>query len=171
MFALSLPGLVWHESVNTGFILIGLIVVITMLVLGIAGIWKVFEKAGQPGWAAIIPLYNTWVLAEIVGKPGWWGLYPLLSWIPFVGWLGIIVVSIYMALLVAKQFGKSAAFGFFGLWLFSFIGYLILGFGNAQYHAPGANPTDSATPGYPPVNPLPPAPTVTPPQPPAGPFQ
>jgi uncharacterized protein DUF5684 len=146
----------WSPGVNIGFIFTGLLLGLTILVVGIVGLWKVFEKAGQPGWASIIPLYNSWVLAEVAGKPGWWGLYPLLGSIPFLGWVATITVSLYLAFLIAGNFGKSKAFGFLGLWLFSFVGYLILGFGDAQYHAPGTTPPAPTDPNMPPTNPLPP---------------
>src|SRR5665213_2880385 len=63
-------------------------------VIGIVAMWKVFTKAGRPGWAAIIPIYNYWVLFEISGKPGWWALTALLGFIPFVGSLVILVLYI-----------------------------------------------------------------------------
>ncbi|MDX1417214.1 MAG: DUF5684 domain-containing protein [Candidatus Promineifilaceae bacterium] len=99
--------------------------------LVIAGLWKVYVKAGQPGWAAIIPIYNIYVLTQIIGRPWWW---LLLLFIPFVN----IVVSIIMAIDLAKSFGKDAAYGVLLLWLFSIIGYLVLGFGDAQYQGPAA---------------------------------
>ena len=52
-----------------------------VMVVVIVGFWKVFEKAGQPGWAAIVPLYNAYILLKIAGRPGWW---LLLFMIPFV---------------------------------------------------------------------------------------
>lgn len=107
--------------------------IVIFYIIMVIGLWKVFVKAGRPGWAAIIPLYNTWVLAEIAGKPGWYGLYPLLGWIPFVGFLIAAVAGIIIALSLAKKFGKDQLFAIFGLWLFSTIGYLMLGFGSAQY--------------------------------------
>lgn len=55
------------------FAIIGamLIPLIIISVIVIIGQWKVYEKAGKPGWAAIVPIYNTIVLLEIVGKPIW----------------------------------------------------------------------------------------------------
>ncbi len=111
-------------------VIISVIVGVALLVFIIAAWWKVFTKAGQPGWAAIIPIYNIYVLCKIAGRPGWW---VVLYIIPIVN----IVISIIVSLDVAKAFGKSGVFGFFGLWLFSIIGYAILGFGSAQYQ--GAN--------------------------------
>jgi hypothetical protein len=95
-------------------------------VLGIIAFWRVFQKAGQSGWKAIIPIYNLYILLKIVGRPGWW---IILYFIPVVN----IITQIVVAMDSAKAFGKGKVFGFFGLWLFSVIGYLILGFGNAQY--------------------------------------
>ena len=43
-----------------------------LIILVIVSMWKIFAKAGKPGWAAIIPIYNIIVLFEIIGKPAWW---------------------------------------------------------------------------------------------------
>lgn len=102
---------------------------LAFVVLIIAGFWKTFEKAGQPGWAAIIPIYNLYVLCLIAGRPGWW---VLLYFIPFVN----IIVSLLIAIDVAKAFGKDTLYGVVLLWLFQAIGYLLLGFGDAQYIGP-----------------------------------
>ena len=101
---------------------IGLIIA----VIAIIALWRVFSKAGRPGWAAIIPIYNIYTLVKVSGNSGW---FTLLYFIPIVN----IIISVIVALGVAKNFGKSAAFGIVGLWLFSLIGYLIIGFGSAQY--------------------------------------
>ena len=96
---------------------------LAIIVLIIASIWKVFTKAGHPGWAALIPIYNLYILLQIAGRPGWW---LLLYLIPFVN----VVVAIMVAVGVAKAFGKDAGFGV-GLALLGFIFYPILGFGSA----------------------------------------
>jgi hypothetical protein len=117
-------------SVNTGalgaVLVIYWIVILAIAIFFIAGLWKTFAKAGKPGWAAIVPIYNIIVMLEVIGRPVWW---ILLYFIPFVNLIVYIIVSLDMA----KAFGKSAAFGIFGLWLFSPIGYLMLGFGSAKY--------------------------------------
>ena len=83
---------------------IGMMVLwLAIVILVIAAMWKVFEKAGKPGWAAIVPIYNMVVLCEIAGKPAWW-VFLLL--IPLVN----IVVAIIVLLAVAKNFGYPAAF-------------------------------------------------------------
>ena len=105
----------------------------------IAGFWKTFVKAGKPGWGALIPFYNTYLMIKIGGKPGWW---LLLYFIPLVQ----LVVSILVSLGVAEKFGKSSAFGIFGLWLFAPIGYLMLGFGDAKYQDSAAPAAAAAVP-------------------------
>jgi hypothetical protein len=97
-------------------------------VLVIAGWWKVFAKAGQPGWAAIVPIYNIIVLLRVVGRPLWW---IVLLLIPFVNFVILIIVSIDLA----KSFGKGTGFGL-GLAFLSPIFFPILGFGDAQYVGP-----------------------------------
>ena len=89
--------------------------------------WKVFVKAGQPGWAAIVPIYNLYVMTQIAGKPGWW---LLLFFIPFVN----IVIAILLSIAIAQKFGKGAGFGV-GMTFLGFIFMPILGFGDAQYDA------------------------------------
>ena len=93
--------------------------------LVIAGLWRLFTKAGKPGWAAIIPIYNLIVLLQIAGKPIWW---ILLLCIPFVNF--IILILIWVG--VAKAFGKGTGFAL-GLAFFSPIFVPILGFSDVQY--------------------------------------
>lgn len=103
--------------------------VLVLVVIYLIALWKMFVKAGRPGWAAIIPFYNLYVLLKIVGRPGWW---LILYFIPIVN----IVVSLIVSLNLAKSFKRSDAFGVLVLWLFSFVGYLILGFGKSTYAGP-----------------------------------
>lgn len=102
-------------------------------VLVIAAMWQVFRKAGRPGWAAIVPIYNAYTLVKVAGRSGWW---LLLLIIPLVN----IVASLIVAIDVAKAFGRGTAFGVIGLWLFGFVGYPILGFGEARYLGPPGAP-------------------------------
>jgi hypothetical protein len=105
---------------------------LALIVLFIAGFWKVFEKAGQPGWAAIIPIYNIYILCKIGGKPGWW---VLLLCIPAVN----VIFAIWLANMVSKSFGKDEGFTV-GLVLLGFVFYPILGFGDARYLGPYGDP-------------------------------
>ena len=97
-----------------------------VIILWIAGLWKVFEKAGEPGWAAIIPIYNLVVLLKIAGKPVWWIILFLIPVVNFI-------IAILVAIEIAKRFGKGAGFGI-GLALLPFIFYPVLGFGDARYN-------------------------------------
>jgi len=106
-----------------------MIALLAFVVVVVVGCWKMFEKAGEPGWAAIIPIFNIIVLLKIAGRPVWW---VVLYFIPLVN----IVATIVVAIDIAKAFGQSAIFGFFLNFLFGGIGYLILGFGNYQYRKP-----------------------------------
>jgi hypothetical protein len=103
-----------------------LIIMLAVAVVFIIGLWKVFTKAGQPGWASIIPFYNAYILIQIAGRPGWWLLMLL---IPFVN----LVFGLLLAIDIAKAFGQSAAFGVILLFLLGGVGYLVLGFGNYSY--------------------------------------
>lgn len=104
-----------------------LLVELVLVILMIVGMWKVFTKAGKPGWAAIIPIYNAIVLLEIAGKPIWW---IILFLIPCVN----LIIAILVSMGVAKNFGKSEAYGV-GLALLPFIFYPLLGFSDAKYRS------------------------------------
>lgn len=105
---------------------IGLLLLQLALAIGVvAGLWKVFEKAGKPGWAALIPIYNLFVYAEVAGKPVWWALLMLIPCVNFVVW-------ILLSMGVAKNFGKSEGYGI-GLALLGFIFLPLLGFSDAKY--------------------------------------
>jgi|JI10StandDraft_1071094.scaffolds.fasta_scaffold02720_7 hypothetical protein len=95
----------------------------------IAGIWKTFEKANQPGWACLIPFYNYYIMAKIGDVKNWW-----LIFIPIVN---IYIVFVIM-IAIAKSFGKDTAFGI-GLVFLGFIFFPILGFGDAVYIGPNGN--------------------------------
>ena len=106
--------------------LIGLAFGIFMII----AMWKIFTKAGKPGWASIIPIYNIWVMLEVVGRPGWWLLLLLIPGVNFV--IGIILIVD-----LAKSFGKGGGFAV-GLLLVPYVFFPILGFGKAQYQGPSA---------------------------------
>jgi len=116
-----------------------MIVILAIVVVMIASLWKVFTKAGQPGWAAIVPFYNLIVLCQIVGRPLWW---IVLCLIPFVNF--VIVILVYIDL--AKSFGKSTGFGL-GMFFLGFIFLPILGFSSAKYVGPVAGGAGAAALG------------------------
>ena len=112
---------------------------LAFLVVYAIGAWKMYEKAGHPGWAALIPIYNFYVLLKIVGRPGWWLILMLVPFVNFVIW-------IIVALDLAKSFGKGTGFAL-GLIFLSVIFILILGFGDARYVGPAAAPGGMGAPG------------------------
>ena len=107
---------------------VGLVIMLAFIALMIASGWKIFTKAGRPGWASIIPIYNTIVVLGMVGKPWWWIIGFM---IPFVNFILAIVLSV----LLAKVFGKGIGFAI-GLILLPFVFAPILAFGDATYTAP-----------------------------------
>jgi hypothetical protein len=109
---------------------VGTLVYLALIVVMIAAMWKMFTKAGKPGWAAISPFYNVIVLLEIVGRPLWW---IVLLFIPFVN----IVFAVILAHDTSKSFGRGVGTTLLLIFL-PFIGYPLLGFGNAAYTGPSA---------------------------------
>jgi hypothetical protein len=107
-----------------------LFVYLALIVLIIVALWKIFTKAGQPGWAAIVPIYNSYILiVEICKMPILWFI---LALIPCTAWIAAIMA----ALKLAEKFGKEVGFAI-GLILLPFIFYPILAFGSATYEGGG----------------------------------
>lgn len=122
MQADTTPSMTSGQAALTGAMIglwLGIVVVM------IAALWKVFQKAGKPGWAAIVPIYNVLVLLEITGKPMWW---VILFFIPFVNF----VVAIILLFALARSFGKGGGFAI-GLLLLPPIFYSVLAWGSARY--------------------------------------
>lgn len=107
------------------------IIWLVLIVLMLAAVWKLFTKAGKPGWAAIVPIYSSIVELEIVGRPVWW---IFLLFIPFVNF----VVAIIVLNDLAKSFGKGTGTTLLLVFL-PFIGFPMLAWGNASYVGPAAS--------------------------------
>ena len=107
---------------------IGALIALFVLLIVVISAWKIFTKAGQPGWAAIVPFYNVIVLLQIVGKPHWWIVLLIIPGVNFV-------VAIIVMLALAERFGKGAGFGI-GLAFLGIIFFPILAFGDARYQGP-----------------------------------
>lgn len=103
-----------------------LILELVFIVLVIAGLWMTLQKAGKPGWGAIIPFFNAYLIIKMAGRPGWW---LILYFIPIVN----IIIHLIVSLDVSQNFGHGAGFGIL-LWLFPWIMYLVLGFGSSKYN-------------------------------------
>jgi hypothetical protein len=105
--------------------ILGSLIYLAIIVLMIVSMWKVYVKAGKPGWAAIVPIYNFIVLLEIVKKPLWW---IILMLIPFVN----LVIAIMLMIELAKAFGKGTGFAI-GLILLPFVFFPMLAFTDASF--------------------------------------
>ena len=127
---------------GTVFAILGIVFIFAAIVgiICIIGLWKMFKKAGEEGWKAIIPVYNMYTLATITGVSPWWilvvSIVSIISGaVPAISFLGTIV-SLYFSILIcvstAKSFGKDEAFAV-GLFFLSPIFYMILGVGSAEY--------------------------------------
>lgn len=176
-------------SSGGGGVLAVLLLGIVFYVLIALGLYGTFIKAGQPGWAGFVPLYNFIVLLKVAGRPKVWGWFLLLLIVPYLGSLAFFIVYIFVANDVSKSFGHGTAFTV-GLCIpyVSAVFYYILWLGPSQYRgpaaaagtfggggfgygsgyggqAPGAGGYPQPQPGYPPVGqaPPPPPPTFPPP--------
>jgi hypothetical protein len=114
-----------NESASAGGAGMMSIVWLAVTILLLVSMWRVYAKAGHPGWAVLIPIYNFYVMLQIAGKPGWW---LLLMFVPFVNF----VIMILTVVSFAKSFGKGGGFAA-GLIFLPVIFYPILGFGEAKY--------------------------------------
>jgi len=128
------------DGLGAGFVFVW--VVIAWVIGGLA-FYGIFTKAGKPGWAGFIPIYNTIVMLEVVGRPVWW---IFLLFIPFVN----LVIWIIVAIDLAKSFGKSTGYAV-GMILIPVIFYPMLAFGSAQYQGPAAAPGGGGMPPAPPA--------------------
>ena len=108
------------------FILISCVAALLLAIPVFVGMWKSFQKAGKPGWAALIPIYNSYVMVQIAGRPLWW--FVVICFVPFVN----IVFAIMLLLNIARAFGKDVGYMLL-LLFFPFVGWPLLGLGSAKY--------------------------------------
>ncbi len=135
-------------AVSAPVLLVVGLISLALVIFLIASYWKMYIKAGQPGWAAIVPFYNIYVLLKLVGRPGWW---LILFFIPLVN----LIMSIILMIDLAKAFGRGGGFAVLLIFL-PYVGVPILAFGQARYVGPVADPNFNAygqggypEPGYP----------------------
>ena len=125
------------SDLGIGSLFIGLfsayfgVTILIVLVFTIAG-WRLFSKAGKPGWAIIVPFYNLYIYTQIIKRPGWRILLYFSIAIPAFGALGLVFLSIIDQLRLAKVFGRSAGFGV-GLLLLGWVFFPILAFSESHY--------------------------------------
>lgn len=104
---------------------VAFLVLLGFLVVVLGGVWKAFEKAGQPGWGALVPIYNTYLMIRIGGNAWWW---LLLLFVPLVNFF----VALKVMIDVARAFGQGVGFGL-GLGVLGFVFWPLLGFGGYEY--------------------------------------
>lgn len=110
-----------HERLKAGLLL-------AVLLLMIPAVWRTFEKAGKPGWAGFVPLYNIYVLCRMGGLPGWWVALMVLPGIN-------LLVLLAICHRVARAFGHGPGMALLMVFL-PLVGFPVLGFGPAQYQQP-----------------------------------
>lgn len=147
LLADTLPNYPYQTS-NAGssggveaFIMTFFVVELIALVFYAICLYKVFQKAGKPGWAGIVPIYNSWVLFELTGLPSWMAI---LLVIPFINIIPV-VMSLVAYYRLAGLFGKGSGFGVLMV-LLPVIGLPILAFGDARFR--GAAGSNAASRGY-----------------------
>lgn len=127
-----------------GVALFGIMGVFSLFILALAVFviiiyWKLFEKAGKPGWASIIPVYNVIVLFDIIGYKWYYIFLLFLGVIPVIGQVAVLLFVISYNIKLAKSFGQSTAFGI-GLWLVNPVFCAILAFDKSiSYIGPTVN--------------------------------
>jgi len=125
----TIPNQGMDAGMMAGLGIMSFLPIIALIVFQAVCYWKIFEKAGRPGWQGIIPIANMYFLTELVGKPLWWFIVILL--VPCANIVFIILLNIELA----KAFGKTTGFGI-GLTLIGIVFLPILAFGDARYVGP-----------------------------------
>ncbi len=136
------PEVQQNLAMTMGTILGALLVyALAWTIIGCVALWKLFKKAGQPGWKIFIPIYNLVTLYKISGISPWWVLVLMIasgvSTIPNAiavtfALLVAIAINVYQCYKLSKSFGKGIGYTL-GLLVFNSIFYLILGLGDAKY--------------------------------------
>lgn len=116
------------QQISPTVVMFYLVILMAILVISFMASWKVFVKAGKPGWAVFVPFYSSYCQFDIAFGNGW--LF-LLMLVPIVN----IVIGIWQCFKLASAFGKGIGFGF-GLLFLPLIFEVILGFGDAEYIGP-----------------------------------
>jgi hypothetical protein len=121
-------GLILQEGgALAAFGLLFALLPLVVFLITVAGMWKIFTKAGRPGWAAVIPIYNIWVLTKIGDSGVLWFVLSVL--------FGLPVIKIYIDVL--NKFGKGIGYAL-GMFFLPFVFFPLLGFGDAQFRSRGA---------------------------------
>jgi hypothetical protein len=147
-----LPAVTYTSSGSGGGgLLVLLLFDLVLYVVFALGMYGTFQKAGQPGWAAFVPIYNFIIMLKVAGRPVAWAWFLLLVIIPFIGSIALLVIGIIVLNDVSKSFGHGAGFTV-GLVLLGPIFWYVLWLGKSQYRGPAALAGAGGYPGqYPPA--------------------
>ncbi|MBC7764658.1 hypothetical protein H7Y29_02995 [Microbacteriaceae bacterium] len=118
------------------FSIVMVLALIGIIVLLVTAMWKLYAKAGKPGWTSIVPFYNTYIMVELAGRPVWW--FAVILLVPFVG----TVLSLIVIIDFVKAYGKSTGYGVLS-WFFPYITFPIMAF-DKNTHYIGNGSTDLA---------------------------
>jgi hypothetical protein len=127
------------ENTDFTFQILILFASLILSILNIMVLWVIYDKAGQTGWACLVPIYNIIVLLKICERPAWW---ILLLMIPFVNLFATFILQIDLARVFGKRIGFAA-----GLIFFNLIFMAILAYGDAEY-LPNSKSAYAAIPDY-----------------------
>lgn len=106
-----------------------------MWIVGVVGLWKMFEKAGEPGWIGLIPFYREYKLCEKVMNDPWYWVREFVIAIPIIGWFGYFYFKYQIGKAIAKAYGQEESYAW-GYTFLDSIFYCIAGFGNTSYYGP-----------------------------------
>lgn len=105
--------------------IIGILLYLSIITFVIISMWKVFVKAGQPGWACIVPIYNLIIMLKIANKPWWWIFMFIIP-------IANLVFAIMLLHRISLSFGKGGGFTV-GLLFLGIIFWGILAFDKSEY--------------------------------------
>lgn len=126
------------------FTVISIVFLIITFIIIVISYWKLFEKASEEGWKALIPVYNVYTICQLVGINTYWLLIVISAvlllktpFLSFISALAIIYFNILISVSIAKSYGKEASYAL-GLLIFPAVFYPILSFGKAEYIGPNS---------------------------------
>ena len=123
-----------------GALMVYMVIILAIAIVQVIAMWKIFTKAGEKGWKAIIPIYNFVILFKISSLSPWLILVYFAAIIPFIGWIAPIALNAVLSYKLAKSFGKDGGWAV-GLYFLAPIFYMILGFGQSEYVGPAGEST------------------------------
>ena len=147
--ALAILAFVWGITI--------IFTIITYVIVSVC-LMRIFKKAGAPGWAAWVPIYNTWKLLEIGGQQGFWAVLAIIPFVNIVSAVFIIIAQYHIGL----KLGKSGAFVAWAIFL-PIVWFIWLAFDKSTWNDGASSaPTLGGTPPTPPAAPIAPLPPTTP---------